>query len=238
MKFSFLLRKEDFFLQKGLRSYIFVLNFKNMKDLRNIIFDLGGVLFDINYQNIIESFRKLGLSEFDAIYTQLKQDHLFDELEKGLISGPEFRDRIRSLAKKEFSDRQIDDAWNSILIGFPSKNVDLLQELKTKYRLFLLSNTNEIHEKAFRKMLNSIYKRDILGDAFEKIYLSHHIHERKPDLIIFERVIRENNLEANHTLFIDDSPQHVEGAKVAGLNALLLKNGEWVGDLLKREIDS
>lgn len=207
-----------------------------MRDIRNIIFDLGGVLFDINYQNIIESFQKLGLSEFDAIYTQLKQDHLFDELEMGLISASDFRDRVRKLAKKNLSDEQIDGAWNSILIGFPPRNVELLQDLKSKYRLFLLSNTNEIHEKAFRQMLDSLYNIDILANAFEKIYLSHRVHERKPDLKIFERVIRENKLEAEHTLFIDDSPQHVEGAKAAGLKALWLQNGEWVGDLLKREI--
>lgn len=213
-----------------------MLNFKNMKGIKSIIFDLGGVLFDINYQNIIDSFKQLGLIDFDSIYTQLKQDHLFDEFEKGQINAGEFRNRIRDLAKKNFTDQEIDDAWDSILIGFPQRNVDLLHKLKANYRLFLLSNTNEIHEKSFKAMLYSLYKRDILEECFEKVYLSHLVHCRKPAADVFNLVINENNLDPAHTLFIDDSPQHVEGAKKVGLHALLLGKGEWIGDLLKREL--
>lgn len=218
---------------KGGRSYIFAVNFENMKMIRNIIFDLGGVLFDINYQNIIDAFRNLGISNFDALYTQLKQDHLFDQLETGSISADEFRNRIRAIAERNIEDIEIDKAWNAILIGFPQKNVDLLLHLKNHYRLFLLSNTNEIHEAAFRAMISKQYNRYIFDELFERVYLSHHIHMRKPDTEIFLKVVRENNLAPVQTLFIDDSPQHVEGAKTAGLQSIWLKNGEWVGDYFK-----
>lgn len=218
---------------KGERSYIFVLKFENMKEIRNIIFDLGGVLFDINYHHIIDSFNQLGLTHFDVLYTQLKQDHLFDELETGSITASEFRNRIRSISKMEISDEAINSAWNSILIGFPAKNVDLLQRLKKKYRLFLLSNTNEIHEEAFHKMLEKEYNVPVLEDSFEKIYLSHRIHLRKPDPAIFNLVLSENKLKAEETLFIDDSPQHVEAAKKTGIQTIWLQNGDWVGDVLK-----
>ncbi len=203
-----------------------------MNIIRNIIFDLGGVLFDINYQNIPDAFHKLGLTQFDALYTQLKQDHLFDQLETGSISSAEFRNKIRSIANKDFEDADIDNAWNSILIGFPQKNVDLLLRLKDHYRLFLLSNTNEIHEIAFREMIRAQYQRYIFDELFEKVYLSHHIHLRKPDPAIFLKVILENDLKPEQTLFIDDSPQHVEGAQKVGIQTIWLKNGEWVGDLL------
>ncbi|TAH41196.1 MAG: HAD family phosphatase [Bacteroidetes bacterium] len=204
-----------------------------MKAIRSIIFDLGGVLFDINYQNIIDSFKKLGLGDFDAKYTQLKQDHLFDELETGNISASEFRNRIREIAGKDLNDDEINNAWNSILIGFPKKNIDLLVGLKDSYRIFLLSNTNEIHEKAYKAMLRNQYGNEVLDELFEKIYLSHRVHLRKPNKEIFQLVIDENNLNVEETLFIDDSPQHIEGAKQVGLQAILLKNDKWVGNLLK-----
>ncbi len=204
-----------------------------MKAIRSIIFDLGGVLFDINYQNIIDSFKKLGLGDFDAKYTQLKQDHLFDELETGNISAAEFRNRIRAIAGKDLMDDEINNAWNSILIGFPKKNIELLISLKDKYRIFLLSNTNEIHEKAYKAMLRSQYGNELLDELFEKIYLSHQVHLRKPNVAIFQLVIDENKLNVEETLFIDDSPQHIEGAKQVGLHAMLLRNDKWVGDLLK-----
>ena len=204
-----------------------------MKEIRSIIFDLGGVLFDINYQNIIDEFKALGLGDFDAKYTQLKQDHLFDLLETGDISASEFRNRIRSIAKTDLKDDQINNAWNSILIGFPKKNIDLLKKLKENYRIFLLSNTNEIHEAAYKGMLVNQYGSQVLENLFERIYLSHHVHLRKPDPEIFQLVIEENNLNPEETLFIDDSPQHIEGAKKAGLQAILLSNDKWVGDLLE-----
>ncbi len=204
-----------------------------MKEIRSIIFDLGGVLFDINYQNIIDGFKALGLDDFEAKYTQLKQDHLFDLLETGHISAAEFRNRIRVIAKSDLKDDQINNAWNSILIGFPKKNIDLLKKLKDKYRIFLLSNTNEIHEASYKEMLAKQYGSQVLEDLFEQIYLSHHVKLRKPDPEIFRRVINDNKLNPDETLFIDDSPQHIEGAKEVGLQAILLNNDKWVGDLLE-----
>lgn len=204
-----------------------------MKEIRNIIFDLGGVLYDINYQHIVDSFAKLQLESFDTLFTQLQQDRLFDQLETGHISAEVFRDRIRSISKRQLSDLEIDTAWNSILVGFPERNLELLRSLKNKYRLFLLSNTNEIHEKAFRENLLTQFGRPVLDEEFERVYLSHHIGLRKPDSAIFQLVINENNLAADHTLFIDDSPQHVEGAKESGLHALWLRNGKWIGEALK-----
>ncbi len=204
-----------------------------MNEIRNIIFDLGGVLFDINYQNIIDAFKQLGLVQFDAMYTQLKQDHLFDQLETGSITVADFRKRICSISNQDLKDEEIDKAWNSVLIGFPRRNVDLLHSLRGQYRLFLLSNTNEIHELAFMAMLEKQYEIPLLQNLFEKVYLSHRVHLRKPDPEIFLMVIGENNLIPEQTLFIDDSPQHVEGALRVGLRAKWLKNGEWVGDLMK-----
>ena len=202
-----------------------------MKNIQAIIFDLGGVILDIDYHKTANAFIELGVDNFAELFSQLKQDRLFDDFEKGFIDPQSFRDRLRSFARQHMSDKQIDHAWNAILIGLPKENVDYLTRLKENYRLFLLSNTNEIHEKAFREMIENRYGEYIFDRIFEKAYLSHRIHQRKPDRSIYEFVIRENDLDVSTTIFIDDSPQNIEGAKLTGLHTLWLEKGKKLTDL-------
>jgi glucose-1-phosphatase len=197
-----------------------------MKPYKNIIFDFGGVIINIDYHRVIDAFVKLGVKDFEKHYSQLDQHHLFDDYDRGLISSEEFRKRLKEISAIPLSDAQIDDAWNTILIDLPMENIELLKRLKQRYRLFLLSNTNEIHEKAFTEMMMRDFGRNVLTETFERVYFSHKLNKRKPDAEIFHHVLKENNLLAEETLFIDDSPQHIEGAKVAGLQTLLLPKGK------------
>ena len=193
-----------------------------MKKYKNIIFDLGGVILTIDYTKTIEAFRNLGIQESNLLYSKANQTSLFDDLEKGKITDQEFFTAIRSITKIGVSDDQIRDAWNALLIGLPDENFRLLKELKKDHRLFLLSNTNSIHEKAYRKMIIDQYGTFIFDDLFEKMYLSHKIHMRKPDAEIFQYVLADSQLDINDTCFIDDSPQHVEGAHSVNLPAFHL----------------
>ena len=202
-----------------------------MADFKNIIFDFGGVLIDIDYQRCVRSFQKLGFDDFDNWYSQLVQNDLFDDLETGRISPDEFREKIRQASKFRLTDAVIDAAWNSILTGLPPENILLLSRLRPHYRLFLLSNTNAIHETAFTAMIAEEYGRNILPELFERIYFSHHIGMRKPHPEIFLHVLKENNLTAAETLFIDDSPQHIEGAKKTGLQTLFLEKGKKITEM-------
>ncbi|HNP48486.1 MAG TPA: HAD family phosphatase [Bacteroidia bacterium] len=202
-----------------------------MKTTEAIIFDLGGVILDIDYHKTAEAFVDLGVENFSVLYSQLRQDRLFDDFEKGLIDPQHFRERLRSHAPAYLSDQQIDKAWNAILIGLPKENVDILFRLKEKYRLFLLSNTNEIHERAFRQMIENRYGEYVFDRIFEKMYLSHRIHMRKPEPEIYKLVLRENELDPLKTVFVDDSPQNVEGGMNVGLNSILLEKGKKLQDL-------
>ena len=202
-----------------------------MSEIKNIIFDFGGVLIDIDYHRCVQSFQKLGFTDFHRWYSQLKQNHLFDDLETGRITSQEFRERIRHVSQLTLSDKTIDEAWNSILIGLPPENIELIKRLRSKYRLFLLSNTNSIHERAFTAMIEMEYGKNILPDLFERIYYSHRIGMRKPHPDIFLHVMRENNLLPEETIFIDDSPQHIEGAKKAGLQTIFLEKGKKVTEI-------
>ena len=204
-----------------------------MNKIKNIIFDFGGVIIDIDYQLTIKAFKKLGIENFEEHYSKLKQSNLFDEFEKGIITSGEFRDRIRNISKFPFTDQDIDNAWNAILIDLPKENVDVLGKLKSNYNLFLLSNTNAIHELAFTEMIQNKFGGNVLEKVFDKIYFSHHIHMRKPDPEIFSYLLSENDLVATETLFVDDSPQHIESAQKLGLQTFYFDKEKTLHDIFK-----
>lgn len=188
-----------------------------------IIFDLGGVILNIDYHRTIRAFKALGMSDFDHHFTQLKQEHLFDLHETGHISDADFRHGLRPHLLPDVTDADIDAAWNAMLLDLPAQRLNLLMKLKNQHRTFLLSNTNAIHINEFHRQLRAVHGLMDLNDHFERVYLSYQMGLRKPDPAIFLRVCDENGLSPETTLFIDDSPQHVEGAKKAGLMAVHLK---------------
>lgn len=208
-----------------------------LNHIRNIIFDLGGVIINLDYNRTSEAFKKMGLTDFERIYTQVRQEKLFDRFETGTVSENSFREEIIKHLPAGTSHEEVDEAWNAMLLEFPEDRLDFIYALKRHYRIFLLSNTNLIHMRAFLPMAEKIYGLRRFNDAFDKIYYSCQVGLRKPDTEIFELVLQENNLEPGETLFIDDSPQHIEGAKAAGIHAeLLLPNetieGKYAGLLL------
>jgi putative hydrolase of the HAD superfamily len=201
-----------------------------------LILDFGGVLLNIDYEAPIREFKKLGIENFRELFTQASQSDLFDEFEKGKISNEKFLEEMKILSGKNISHEEIEHAWNSILLDFPEEKMKLLEKLKHGYNLFLLSNTNEIHIRHFENAMNEKFGENYFHSHFEKIYFSSRMGMRKPDTEIFEFVLKENGLVAEETIFIDDSIQHVMGAKKTGINALHLDlKKENLQDLLKRE---
>jgi FMN phosphatase YigB (HAD superfamily) len=194
-----------------------------MDQLKNIIFDYGNVIFEINFKRTQQAFEQLGITNIEAFFAHKGHNSLFDDFETATISPSQFRDGIRKAAlNASLTDQEIDHAWNSLLIGVSANNHDVLMEVKAKYRTFLLSNNNEIHFKWITDYLKSTFEVENYDSFFEKAYFSQQMRLRKPNRNIFEQVITENNLNPAETLFIDDSPQHIEGAKKAGLSTLLM----------------
>ncbi|MGL4597894.1 MAG: HAD family hydrolase [Bacteroidia bacterium] len=202
--------------------------------VRNIIFDLGGVLLNLDYTLTSKAFIALGMRDFDAIYTQAKQVGWFDAFDKGELTAEEFRNLLRTHLPENTSDLSIDLAWNAMLLDLPRKRLDMLRVLGKDYRIFLLSNTNEIHVAAFSNYLQTTYGISDFSDYFERWYYSCRMGMRKPDAEIFQHVLTENKLLAAETLFIDDSIQHIAGAKSIGLQTLFLPAGEEIDLLLKK----
>jgi putative hydrolase of the HAD superfamily len=196
-----------------------------MKQIKNIIFDYGNVIFEIDFEKAQQAFRNLGIKDVESVFAHSGQNPLFDKFDKGLIGASEFRSGVRELSgMKNSTDEEIDKAWNSLLIGVPEGNHELMLDLKNKYRTFLLSNNNEIHYSFIMDYLKENHEMQDNSNLFEKDYYSHLMGMRKPNKDIFERVLNEQGLVPEETLFVDDSPQHLEAAGQLGIKTVLFNN--------------
>jgi len=195
------------------------------KSFDAIIFDLGGVILNLDYNLTVEAFKNLGKENFDQLYTQSHQDKIFDRFETGEISAADFRNYMRGFYDKPISDEQIDQAWNVMLLDLPIHRIKLLEEIAKQKRIFLFSNTNEIHFDSFRKSIEKEYHNpSLLETIFEKTYYSHLAGKRKPNADAFHLILKTHGLNPNETLFIDDSIQHIEGASNIGIQTIHLVN--------------
>ena len=204
-----------------------------MSEIKNIIFDLGGVIINLDINKTVSEFNKLSKLPFEDIYTQLQQSSIFDLFDKGHISETDFFNELTSLTQTTATTHEIKQAWNAMLLDFPAHRLELLKKLKPRYRLILLSNTNETHITEFENTLFKTHHLKNLESFFEKVYYSCRMGMRKPDANIFEHVLLENQLNASETIFIDDSPQHIEGALKTGIKAYFLPKEKEVEDLIK-----
>jgi len=195
-----------------------------MKKYKAIIFDLGAVILNINYQNTIDEFTKLGVKNAATFYSKKVQTDLFNQIETGAISSHKF---LKALQKKtnQATIKQVERAWNAMLLDLPEERLQLIKKLKNKHIIYLLSNTNAIHIDAFKKQLGN-KKWLSFCKLFDKMYLSYELGLRKPDVKIFKYILKEQKLKAEEVFFIDDSPQHIAGAKKIGVNCHHLLDDE------------
>ena len=196
-----------------------------MTAIKNILFDLGGVLYHVNYGLTIKAFEKLGIKNFHEHFSQQQQNSLFDRLETGKISDEGFIKEMKVLLP-HCTREEIINAWNALLIGIPQENIQLLKTLSKHYRLFLLSNTNSIHINRINKLLHKDYNLKSLDPLFDKVYLSHQIGMRKPNSETFEWVLKDAGILAQETLFIEDSIQHIVSANKVGIQTQLWGSNE------------
>jgi len=203
--------------------------------VKNIIFDLGGVLLNLNYQLTRKAFENLGVANFNDLYTQHKANPLFENLEIGAIEPEAFFEALRKATGLTLSNAQLETAWNAMLLDFPTDRLQWLDQIKNKYNIYLFSNTNAIHYKAF----TSIYAQTApmidfnpdFNHFFKTAYYSHTLGQRKPEVAAFEAVLQDSGLDPAQTLFIDDTISNIEGAQKAGLQTLFLSGGLTVQDV-------
>lgn len=207
-----------------------------MSEIKNLLLDLGGVVLNVDYHKMVDVFKEYGIMDFDKHFTQAKQVEIIDKFEEGKCSIEEFRNGIRDLVNVNLTDEQIDNAWFSMILDLPKERIELIGLLKLKYNVYLFSNTNELHIELLKKRYEEEFGFDIFQMLFTKAYFSNEIKMRKPHPESFQWLINDAGIKAEETLFIEDSPQHIEGAKKVGLNTYWLTGGETINDLYDKKI--
>ena len=204
---------------------------KQYNNISTLIFDLGGVIVDLDLAKCIQNFKELGLENIEQYLSNFGQKDFFMQFEKGQIGIPAFRNEIRKLAGTELSDVQIDKAWCSFLTQIPVEKLHLLSELKKKYRLLLLSNTNPLHiETAVAAEFSKTGKT--MQDFFDKCYLSYEMGMVNPDVEIFEALLTDAQVKAEECLFLDDGKKNIDTAAALGIQTYWVKPDENLNFLL------
>jgi putative hydrolase of the HAD superfamily len=199
-----------------------------MQQIKNIIFDLGGVLLNLDMQRTETAFTEMGVKSFKDLFALGHAASFFKEYEVGSINDDEFITALQNLAGIQVGRAAVIAGWNAMLRDFPTERIELLIQLKKRYRLFLFSNTNAIHLDAFQKTYSDAFGGNLLNALFEKTWYSHNINRRKPDVKAFEYVLQDAQLVPHETLFIDDALVNVEGARAAGIQGYHLEPGKTV----------
>lgn len=194
------------------------------QNIRHIIFDLGGVLLNLDVEGCTRAFEKAGLKDIRSVLTGTNEGGIFSEYERGEIGTPEFRDGIRQLASQSLTDDEIDRMWVNELLDIPQEKLDLLVSLRSKYDIYLLSNTNELH---WLHVVESLLPQQNyrVEDLFKETFLSFRMKLAKPDPEIFREVLRQAGLKPEETLFIDDSAVNCQAAQSVGIQTEHYKPG-------------
>lgn len=205
-----------------------------LNNISTIIFDLGGVIINIDINRSVRAFAGHTNLSHKEIYTKFEEGSWSRDLEKGDIGPDTFRQEVRRSLNSDLNDEQVDRAWNAMLVDVPISRLELLAKLRDKYQTLVLSNTNAIHLAAFNKIISSTTQGGVINDYFDQVYYSHELGMRKPDIEIFSHIIDAHELVPQETLFIDDMAINIMGAKSVGLKTLHLTDQEYLAELFSR----
>jgi putative hydrolase of the HAD superfamily len=206
-----------------------------MRNIKTIIFDLGGVLINLDKEASVRTFRELGLLNAYEYLDSYLQKGIFLELEEGKLSNEEFCDKFRALSvNKNITNKQIEEGWCKFLLDIPGYKLDLLLELRKKYRVFMLSNTNRIVSAYYTKYIFT-QQGYTIDDYFDRRYLSYEIGCVKPRPGIFEYMIADSGICPQEALFLDDGEQNIIAAKDLGFQTYLVAPHEDFRHLFQNE---
>lgn len=209
-----------------------------MSEIKNIVFDLGNVLLDLNLDKTETAFRELLQEEFETAYLKYESNRLFERLEVGRISPFEFIKGMRSATEFPITDDEVIDGWNALLGDMPQSRIDFLKELGQNYNIYLLSNTNAIHMMWLDEYLQEHYEMSIqdFTKLFKKHYFSFQVQMRKPDVDIYEHVIQDSGIDPAVSLFIDDREDNIRTAKACGFQTYLHDPRMNIASVLSKEL--
>lgn len=189
--------------------------------IKNILFDFGNVLFDLDLPGFEREMRRLLGAAFEPARKKLQQERVFELYETGGLSSAEFLEKLQFAADVPLSADAVETAWNNIFIGMPSHRFEMLLKLRQHYKVFMLSNINEMHERwILDYMLREHGLEDYESRFFDGVYFSHLIRLRKPTPASFEYVLADAEILPEETVFFDDLPDNVEAARQVGIQGI------------------
>lgn len=204
-----------------------------MDTIRNIVFDLGGVLLNIDPSKTFEEFEKLGLTGARELFHRSDIKMVLDDFESGVYCAVEFRNKFREITGLTVTEEQFDHAWNAMLLDLPPERINRVKELAKKYKTYLLSNTTPIHSKCFNRKLEQVTGLESFDQLLDKAWYSYNLGLRKPDIRIFEKVLVKSRLNPSETLYIDDYEVNVKAAEQAGMKGLVVNGAFTILEGLK-----
>lgn len=206
---------------------------KNIPDADFLIFDLGNVIIDIDYQKAIQHIKQEIPTE---LHDRLDGFYLADfhkDYERGLISSKKFRKKVRKYFEQEWEDEKVDELWNSLLLKIPSERLELISKLRENYQIGVLSNTNFIHIQAVNRILREDHGLDNFAPIFDWVFLSHEMGLAKPSPQIYEKMLVDLGTSGDRVIFFDDLIANVEGAEAVGIQAVHVTGPEVIFDYFK-----
>lgn len=197
-----------------------------MENIKNLIFDLGNVILNIDTKLSEKAFAQYGMNDFEKLYTLAAQNELFDRLEVGSITEKEFYDEFRRVTGCKLPDKTLEECWDALIMDFPAARIEMLKRLKNegKYRTFILSNTNIIHYRFYTALLKRTHGVEGLESLVEHAYFSHEIGLKKPNRDIFDYVVEHSHIKPEESIFIDDNEANIKAANALGFNTIFLKD--------------
>ena len=204
--------------------------------IKNIIFDLGGVILDIDENIIYQELEKIGINISELAHSKEFMD-IFSKFDIGVYTAPTFRKKIKALLGQEkMTDQRFDAIWNSMLLDIPRERIEAIEKVKKHYKIFLMSNSNVIHYDLYVRDLQLRFGYHEFDELFNKSYFSFAEHLEKPDPRFFELILDHEGLLPEETLFIDDTAENIKVAKSLGIHTYHISREELVRNLFENGV--
>ena len=204
--------------------------------IKNIIFDLGGVILDIDETIVYKELEKMGISSLELARSK-EFTELMSKFDTGIYTAPTFRKRMKALVHQEkMTDQKFDAIWNAMLLDIPRERIEAIEKVKKHYKIFLMSNTNVIHYDLYVRDLQLRFGYHEFDELFHKSYFSFAEHLEKPDPRFFELILDHEGLLPEETLFIDDTEKNIKVAQSLGIRTYHISREELVRNLFENGV--
>lgn len=203
-------------------------------DIKAVVFDFGNVIINIDPERSFQAFSELTFKSVERVKSLFAGAGIFQKYETGFYSDDEFRDVVRQTLSYPLNDQEIDEAWNALLLDVPAERLAYIENLRFRYPVYLLSNTNAIHIEKCQQYFRTRYNIPDFRKLFNQVFLSYEMGLWKPDYKIYQQVLDETGFKPGEVLFLDDNADNIDAAKDLGIKTIKINPPESFIDILDK----